>query len=183
MISRILAYLLVTTSLGISAAMALLWNCSYGVTYIARQIPISPSTRLDMFSSHGVMVISTYPRSPRDRAHRNAFLGSKGALVVRDHTAVDPSCERFALRRRAGTARGTVFPPPFVMAFAHWLVIVVALPTGLLVPLRKGARRWRRKRGGLCLGCGYDLRASAERCPECGMPSAVLARPSAGTSD
>ena len=164
MISRILAYLLVTTSLGISAAMALLWNCSYGVTYIARQIPISPSTRLDMFSSHGVMVISTYPRSPRDRAHRNAFLGSKGALVVRDHTAVDPSCERFALRRRAGTAR-------------------VALPTGLLVPLRKGARRWRRKRGGLCLGCGYDLRASAERCPECGMPSAVLARPSAGTSD
>jgi hypothetical protein len=37
--------------------------------------------------------------------------------------------------------------------------------------LSRVARRRRRKAGGLCLSCGYDLRAASGRCPECGAES------------
>ena len=57
-------------------------------------------------------------------------------------------------------------------------LVGIAAATGVLYPLGFAcATAWaafrerrRRRREGYCLRCGYDLRASLERCPECGTP-------------
>jgi hypothetical protein len=79
-----------------------------------------------------------------------------------------PSWRAFALALDAGDPSWAVYVP-------HWFVaLLFALPPGwkLFTILRS------RKRGGesnLCIVCGYDLRATPERCPECG--SAVAPKP------
>jgi hypothetical protein len=58
------------------------------------------------------------------------------------------------------------------LAVPYWFVIVAASvwPAYSLVWAR---RRRRRGRVGLCRRCGYDLRATIGRCPECGEPADV----------
>ncbi len=65
-------------------------------------------------------------------------------------------------------------PSPVPMWWLHiacWpMAVLLGLP-GLCITafrLRRALRRRSRIRQGLCLTCGYDLRASQDRCPECG---------------
>jgi len=55
-----------------------------------------------------------------------------------------------------------------VVSVPHWLLMVAAalLPVGRL--LLRNRRLGRGKRAGRCHVCGYDLRATPDRCPECG---------------
>jgi hypothetical protein len=63
-------------------------------------------------------------------------------------------------------------PHTFVM-YPLWAVILMTLilPASRLAVARRGLRRRRRLALGLCVRCGYDLRASPGACPECGAPA------------
>ncbi len=57
------------------------------------------------------------------------------------------------------------------LAAPYWaLVFPLALPGVIWFAALLRSRRRYRTQHGLCVRCSYDLRASTERCPECGTP-------------
>ena len=55
-----------------------------------------------------------------------------------------------------------------------WAILLLVLPPALLT-VRRHVILARRKPPGLCPSCGYDLRATPKRCPECGTTPATTA--------
>jgi hypothetical protein len=84
---------------------------------------------------------------------RGAFQFAEGPEIT-----YDPTRKHFAM---LGYGYEVGVPPFFVMSL-------------LAIPSVVAAWRWRRRvrlervRRGLCAVCGYDLRATPQRCPECG---------------
>jgi hypothetical protein len=69
-------------------------------------------------------------------------------------------CARLGFEKYDAPGGGIVTAP-------IWAIVLVAalLPFASVVSL---VRRRRARRKGLCPACGYDLRATRDRCPECG---------------
>jgi hypothetical protein len=57
----------------------------------------------------------------------------------------------------------------FFLHFPFW-AIAVLLVVVLLSVARRPILEWQRRRRGCCGNCGYDIRASGQRCSECGEP-------------
>ncbi|HEY2589603.1 MAG TPA: hypothetical protein VGI81_27910 [Tepidisphaeraceae bacterium] len=56
----------------------------------------------------------------------------------------------------------------FALMVPDWAIVAATGTLPVVWGLRY--RRSRRRKPGLCPTCGYDLRASTDRCPECGTP-------------
>jgi hypothetical protein len=107
----------------------------------------------------------------------------------------DEAFRRFPMHQTVGPTEVDVVTPPGFMGSLGFALVSdrrlqargVGLPiwsvaAPLTVPpalaLRRAwGRRMRRRRAahGVCAACGYDLRASGERCPECGAARAAVA--------
>ncbi len=113
----------------------------------------------------------------RDTLRLWEVISDRGALYVwtapskfvRKGNEIFPGVGHFTFWGPPPAFSFSTWPGGFSISFPHWLVVLVTLivPIACLLQFR---RRRRMARLGFCLTCGYDLRASAERCPECGTP-------------
>jgi hypothetical protein len=115
-----------------------------------------------------------------------SFLGHVGAVTrttftnTKEKTRIQYS-KYFAATNHLGCsilkwtswqASGTPSPQTeYSVQFPLWLVAILALVLPIAWEFGHRRQYYRRKRlqSGQCPDCGYDLRASPERCPECGV--------------
>ena len=74
----------------------------------------------------------------------------------------------------AGSSAGSypfTFKDEYISVPFWFLILLSTIPTLLHVGRARKLRHWRRV--GRCMTCGYDLRATPERCPECGRVASV----------
>jgi hypothetical protein len=92
-----------------------------------------------------------------------------------DPPLADVRLEHHLAQHAAGFGYAAVVAPfPFAgwdepvvtrsLVLPHWFLAVVFAA----LPIKWQLRRRRRAAPGLCSSCGYDLRATPDRCPECG---------------
>jgi hypothetical protein len=121
------------------------------------------------FETSGSGRQSLVPKNPVDhfilRASTTAG-GSVRELVPNLLMRRDDPTIQFALPNR-GIGLNTGSDWQVWLTIPYWLLVVVTAVVPLVAGLRHIRNRVRVRRG-CCPACGYDLRATPERCPECG---------------
>lgn len=93
------------------------------------------------------------------------YIGSQRARVRFQFGGFELSTQEWSFPTGWNRTRLVVMP--------LWFVIAVLGAPGVIM-LTRDRRRRRRNKTGCCMKCGYDLRATPGRCPECGLPAPAM---------
>jgi hypothetical protein len=180
----------------------LLWACSYGATHFIQYGWIVPGhpDRINVVGYggyHGQLTVrwTSLPKAFNDfviqSTRASQFLGlrsqsyaARRPLLRRDlwffyqsfHQGMPANADgSYAPTLSAGGAPRLLPASQYTISIPLWLPILLfgAVPTWRLIgsPAR---RRRNRIAAGQCVSCSYDLRATPDRCPECGAASEKL---------
>ena len=156
-----------------------------GDTMKRRLFTILSALSMLLFLAMGVLLLINGGRTDTDPfdANRLAWLMPYSSVVLL-LTAILPCCWLWLYGKMVAHEAYVVYIclASFVVVFVilasilpYWLTLAAAIVGALTrVPTEVSRRRRQRRiKDGLCLTCGYDLRASKDRCPECGTPIPV----------
>jgi hypothetical protein len=169
--TRRLLDLLRALSLLLCVAVVALWVRSYSVSDAIMYG--GGAGECGAQSLHGAIVVVTTSRSHTPRTFRwDSFDGTLGSVwgshrSLPNRLGFGYVAQAVALPPNSALALPAVIQQRLLVVPLWFLVALFAsLP---LLRLYAALRRRRIGRLGLCSSCGYDLRATPGRCPECGM--------------
>jgi hypothetical protein len=111
-------------------------------------------------------VRSIHPENP-DFLHATRFADSYPTAGF--FQSQNGSTSRYVLGFQYGYDREPGVPRyAIVVPIPALVLLFAAIPMALVPALVRRRSQSNRKRSGLCTACGYDLRATPDRCPECG---------------
>ena len=145
--SRLLT-LVAAIGLLMAIATAALWLRSTVAPQVDFFVVISPSKSYGLGTEHGAIIGFLQLEQPQYRSNVSSDI-----QVVR-------AGFRYLRMTSDGMRRYNLVLPFWFLTLVWWV------PSLLWVSRRNKIRQ--RRRNHLCLTCGYDLRASFDRCPECG---------------
>ena len=177
-------------SLLLCTALIALWSRSYRFTHslMITRAPRPPMTTITFWPPNVCLIdsqagqlrcflfagrrVGRNPRAPWRASNERFKSWPAGSTEAGKTWSGYQQLNLFQLRRLAGfeaiwgTTRGFQYYPFCAATVPSWFLVLLTawLPSRLLY---RGLQQKRRLASGLCLRCGYDMRASADRCPEC----------------
>jgi len=155
---RILRFSAITVMVLLLVVIGGLWAVSYK-RFAYANYRYSDQSGWYVLSDAGAVYVAKFDPPPP------GYEGPRGDITVEGLQGL--KIERWRPLRMLGSPLPSLGPAHRYHIVPHWIFLVPAAP--LLIRMAACQRRRTvRVKAGLCRHCGYDMRATPDRCPECG---------------